>query len=151
MAYRTITIKGDGVGFEAVANAAITPGMLCETMSTAKVRAHSVAGGNAEAMVAIEDELQGKEIGTAYAADAVVLMRRFVPGDEFYGLIANGEDIAIGDFLESAGNGRLRKHAADSAGAVEAANPIVGVASEAVDMSDSSAADPTGRCIVRVT
>ena len=151
MAYRTIIIKGDGVGVEAVANAAITPGMVCQLMSTGKVRAHANAGQNAEALIAIEDELQGREIGTAYSADNVVLMRRFQPGDEFYGLINDGENIAIGDYLESAGNGKLRKHTADSAGAVEYPNAIIGVALEAVDMSDSSAADPSGRCIVRVT
>ena len=151
MAYRTIMIKGDGVGVEAVANAAITPGMVCELMSTGKVRAHANAGQNAEALIAIEDELQGKEISQAYAADNIVLLRNYRAGDEFYGLIANGEDVSIGNFLESDGEGRLQVHTADSAGAVEFPNAIVGVALENVDMSDSSDADPSGRCIVRVS
>ena len=53
---------------ERVANAAITPGMLIEIMSTNKVRAHATAQGNAAKIFALEDELQGKGIDDNYSA-----------------------------------------------------------------------------------
>jgi len=59
--------------YEKVANAAITPGHLLELMSTNKVKVHaSLAGVVTSKMFALEDELQGKEIDDAYAADDVV-------------------------------------------------------------------------------
>lgn len=150
MAYKTIVLKGQGTASEATANAAITPGHLVELMSTGNIRVHASAGQNAQRMFAVEDELQGNGISTAYAANARAFYRVMLPGDEVYALINNGENVSIGDFLESAGNGCLKKHTADSAGAVEYPEGIVGIAKEAVDMSDSSAADPSGRCIVEI-
>lgn len=150
MAYKTITIQGDGVRQEAVANAAITPGHLIELMSTSKVRVHASAGQPCLPMFAVENDLEGKEIGDAYAAADMVQYCHFGSGDVVYALIANGQDIAVGDKLESAGTGALRKYAASSAGAVEYPLSIVGVALDAVDMSGSSAVDPSGRCRVRI-
>jgi hypothetical protein len=98
----------------------------------------------------VEDDIQGKAITTAYAAAARVQANVQRSGDVFYGLIANGENISKGDKLESAGDGTLRKHTASSAGAVEYPLAVVGIALDAVDMSSSSGADPSGRCRVLV-
>jgi len=135
---------------EYVANAAITPGHLVELMSTNKVRKHSTAGGIAARMFALEDELQGNAITDDYAAAAPVQVWCCVPGEEVYAFLKNGENVVIGDFLESAGNGELQKHVADSGAGANVGLQIVAQALEAVDMSDSSGADPSGRIEVRI-
>lgn len=154
--YRTIVLEGENVVTrEKVANAAITPGHLIELMSTDKVRVHANAAQNAMPMFAIEDDDQGNGIDDAYsAADRVffVYPRR---GDVIYALLADGQTAAIGDFLESAGDGTLQVHVADIAESAEAQTiytmAIVGQAIEAVDMSGSSGADPaTARIKVRI-
>lgn len=131
---------------EFVANAAITPGHLIEVMSTGKVRKHASAGQNALIMFALEDELQGKGIDDDYAADAMV--QCWIPqrGDIVYALLKDGQNIAIGDFLESAGDGTLQKHVpdVDSAADVETIYglQIIGQAIEAIDLSGSSGTHP---------
>ena len=141
MARNTITIKGQGVRNERIANATIKPGALVELMSTGKVRAHATAGGNAQKAFAVEDDLQGKGIGDNYAADSRVQYNIFAPGDQVYAWLANAQNVAVGVFLESAGGGELR--------AFGTGVPVA-VAVEAVDMSDSDGADPSGRIIVEV-
>jgi hypothetical protein len=147
MAYRTIKVKNYLNVFEEYeANAGITPGMLIELMSTGKVRKHATAGGNVLPMFAMEDSLQGKTIEEAYiAADKV---QCWVPtrGDMVNALLRDEQTIAIGDFLESDGEGRLQKHAADKESFQSGDNAadwtisvlplqIVGVAVEAKDLS----------------
>jgi hypothetical protein len=145
MAYNTIQIQGDHDGrMERVANAAITPGHLVELMSTNKFRVHASAGQPVvPVIVAVEDDLQGNPITTAYAAASRVQANVQHPGYVFYGLLANGQDSPIGSKLESAGDGTLRVYAASSAGAVEYPMSIVGIALDDVDMSGSSGADPS--------
>lgn len=154
IAAKTIQLKGVNPQEEAVANAAILPGHLVQVMSTGKIRSHAVAGGNAERLFAIEDELQGRGITTAYAIDARVQYVVAQRGSWINALIANGENVAVGDALESSGNGTLRKHVPqEDTGATVltlVADQIVGYAMEAVDMSGSSGVDPSGRCAVRV-
>lgn len=155
MSKKTIKIKKySDVIEELVANAAITPGHLVEVMSTGKVRVHASAGGNALPMFALEDELQGRGITTAFAADEPVQVWVPYRGDMVYAILKDGEDVAVGDFLESAGDGTLQKHTADAADSDDSinilGNQIVGTAVTAVDMSGSTGADPDGRIIVRI-
>lgn len=135
---------------EMVANAAITPGMLVEEMSTGKVRVHTNVGQNAIPMFALEDELQGNGIDDDYAADDVVQVWVAQRGEQVYALLANGESVAIGDFLESNGDGYLKKWTADSAGVVEYPQSIVAQALEALDLTGSSGEETTYRLQVRV-
>jgi len=126
---------------------ALTPGMLLELTSAGTVQAHSTAGGNVLPMFAFEDELQGKGIDDAYAVSDKIQV--WIPGrgDIVYAIVANDNDIAIGDFLESDGNGYLQEHAADISNAPNVTNQIVGQALEAVDTLNSSAessASPLG-------
>ena len=147
MAYKTITIMGDGVRKERTANAAITPGQLIYILSTDKVAVHADAGGVAQRMFAVEDDLQGKEIGDAYSANNVCVYCVFRPGDEVYALIADGENIAIGDKLVSNGDGDLKEATLDSSGE----DHVLAIALEAIDLSDSSGADPASRrCRVEI-
>lgn len=132
---------------EYVAVAEIYPGMLIELTSAGEVQAHSTSEGNALPMFAVEDELQGNGIDDAYAADDRVFC--WIPnrGDQVQAILADGQSVSKGDFLESNGEGFLQKHEADttsSAGGTIVAQPIVGVALEAVDLSDSSATESSG-------
>lgn len=153
MAKNTIKIKKYvDIIEEMVANAAITPGMLVEEMSTGKVRAHATAGGNAIPMFALEDELQGKAIAEAYAAADPVQVWIAQRGEQVYAILADGENVAIGDPLESNGDGTLKKHVADTesfesneAGSITVYPlQIVGFALEAVDLSGSSGEESSG-------
>jgi hypothetical protein len=141
---------------EATASGSIRPGMLLERTSTAKtLKAHSVAGGNAERMFAIEDYTQGGDLADTYTTANKFLYIHCKAGDRVAALItedssAAGGDVNIGDPLESAGTGALRVHSADSAGAVEFPEAIVAYADEAIDMSDSSGVHGRGHAAVVV-
>ena len=159
MAQQAIILKGRGIRKELVANATITPGHLVERMTTSKLRVHAAAGGHAQKAFAIEDDLQGNDIADNYSAADLVQFEVMERGSEVYALLANGQSVAIGDPLESAGDGTLQKHTAqtEALGADSSANIgtinvncIVAYALEAVDMSGSSAADPSGRIKVEV-
>lgn len=119
---RTILLKGQAQGKrrEATCNAAITPGHLCEYMSTGNIRVHALAAGAAYPLFAAENELFGNEITVAYAANDRGLFWHATPGDEINALVpAAAAAIVIGDYLESNGDGTLKK-AVDLTGAVGA-------------------------------
>ena len=155
---KTIIIKDfTGIQEERIANAEIYPGHLIEVMSTDKVRVHATEGGNALPIFAIENELEGQGIGDAYAAADIVQFRYFRTGDIVLGILADGESIAIGDPLISAGDGTVKEWAAvtesfeiegSSGEAIEVTlgNPlsIIGYAEEALDLSGSSGEESSG-------
>ncbi len=120
---------------EKIANGNITPGMLVKRLSTDRVVVHATAGGAAAPLFAIEDENQGNDIEDVYASGSLVKLWRPVPGEQVQGIASatSGHQIAIGDFLESDGTGRLRKADAvlSSAGKDEFPQSFVGVALEA--------------------
>ena len=148
MAIKTITVKGDPVVDEYAAAAAITPGHLVEIASTGKVQVHSTSAGPARTCFALEDDLQGNEIGEAYAADDRVQVGTFKPGDRVFALLADGENASIGSKLESNGDGTLKVY--DGTASAGDLQTIIGEATEAVDMSGSSGADPSGRITVLI-
>ena len=143
MAYNTIKIKRyTNVVNEWKANTALTPGSVVELLSTGKVRKHATAGGNVIPLIVLEDELQGKGINDAYVADDVVQVWAPNRGDEAYLLLADEENVAIGDFLESDGFGLVKKHTAENWGSADAqeantvySKPIIGIALEAKNLS----------------
>ena len=149
MSYNTVKVKKySDIVEEYTAAAAITPGMLLELTSASKVQKHSTAGGNMIPMFALEDELQGNGIDDAYAADDQVQVWVAGRGDMVYALLKDGEDVSVGDYLESAGDGYLKKH---TTGTAANSNAIVGQALEALDLSGSSGADPSSqRLLIRV-
>ncbi len=119
---------------------AVIPGTLLELTSADKVQAHSAAGGNVlPAMFAKEDALQGKGIGDTYLASDKIQVWIPQRGDQAYAILADDNDISIGEALESDGNGYLQAHAGDSGAAPNVTNQIVAVALEAVDTLNSSA------------
>ena len=136
----TIKLKNfSDVNEEIVAAGTIYPGMLLERTSSDTVQAHSTAGGNAVQMFAFEDELQGKTIDQAYAATDPVQVWFPGRGDWVYAILADDQEVSVGDYLESDGNGYLQKHAADASNAPNVTNQIVAKALEAVDTLNSSA------------
>lgn len=153
MAYNTICLKSlsERIVKELVANAALTPGMLVEEMSTGKVRKHAGDDAFVTAMFALEDELQGKEISEAYAADDIVKCWYPQHGEEVYALLADGENASIGSKLSSNGDGYLRVYASPES-AIEETGAIVAIAKEAVNRSTSSGGDTnvTGRIRVEI-
>lgn len=139
MAFNTILVKNYSDVFEEIdAGGTILPGMLLEETSSSTVVAHNSAGENALPMFAFEDELQGNGIDDAFATGDKVQV--WIPGrgDQVYAILADGENVAVGDLLESNGDGYLKKHVAGSAGVVEFPLAVVGYALEAVDLSGSS-------------
>ena len=149
---KTILLQGEGNFKEAKSTAAtILPGHLLKRTSSGILK-HPTAGGNAQKLFAFENEGNGGTIDTVYPNSSLIKFLSCEPGDEILAVLKNGENVAIGDFLESAGNGELRKHHADlESGTGEIMpNCIVGVALEACDMSDSSAADPSGRFAIEI-
>jgi hypothetical protein len=141
-----IQLTGGFLHKEMVANAAISPGMLVEEMSTGKLRAHAAEGGYAERAVAIEDAYQGKTVDDAYAADDQVFFHLVEPGAEVQMLIQAGQDIAVGDKLISAGDGTLIENGQESSGVT--VRQIIAVAIEDCDLTDSDAENAL--CAVRI-
>jgi len=168
---KTIMLKGcNGPRDEAIANTSgVLPGHLLYVMTTGKVAVHAVAGGNCEKLIAIEDELQGRGIDTAYASGSRVTYIVAQRGDWVNALLADGQNVAVGAPLMSNGAGRLTAlvnqvitdtidgagdSSGDSGGTVSTTtvytDRIVGYAMAAVDMSGSAGADPSGRIPVRI-
>jgi len=161
MAYNTIKVKKySDVIEEMVASAAITPGMLLIIESTGKVKAHNQADKDAFPIFALEDELQGKGIDDAYAANAPVQCWIPYRGDIVNAILADGQKVVIGDPLTSDGYGRLKKHVTDTGASTVPwtvyPEQIVGYAAEALDLSGSSGAEVSGplgyhkRLLVRI-
>ena len=142
MAKNTIKVKkyADVVEEIKATEVAITPGMLLERTSAGLVQACTATTGAVFPMFALENELQGKGIDDNYAVSAQI--QCWIPGrgDMVYALLEDGEDVEVGEFLESAGNGKLE---------VLTTGQPIGVAVENVDDSGSSGTD-TGRIIVQI-
>lgn len=121
---------------EADASGAITPGHLLERSSATEFAVHASAGQNAAPLFAVEAGFLGDDIDEAYADGERVYAHFAQPGDEVYALVAAAAPaIAVDDYLESAGDGTVRKVVASAATAESARASIIGRAIEAVDNS----------------
>lgn len=156
MAKNTIKLKNympTPVMNEYVATAAtITPGHLVQIESTGKIQKHGNANQFALPMFAVEDELQGRGIDTVYDASSRVQVWTPQRGDVVYALLKDGENVAIGDKLESAGDGTLQKHVPDTWTSTNVGTiydgVVVGIALDAVDLTNSAVA--VGRIAVLI-
>ncbi|MDH5508096.1 MAG: hypothetical protein OEZ02_12815 [Anaerolineae bacterium] len=111
MAAKTIILKGDPLQKERQAvTAAITPGMLIELASASEVRPHANAGQNASPVFALENAMIGDDIDHSYLVGENVVYAFFRAGDEVNALLADTQNVAAGDLLESDGAGALQKH-----------------------------------------
>jgi len=143
MAAKTITLKGDPLRKEGVADEAITPGHLVERGGTYDFQKHSTAGGPAIASFALENDLVGDGVDDAYASDDTVQVGYFSTGEEILAYLATSQVIVVGDYLISAGAGLLKKFdpAVDtsSTSADVYRNSIVARALEAVTTTSAAA------------
>lgn len=143
MASQTIKLKSYvDVQIERKAAEALYPGYLIELNSNDKVQAHANAGQSVLSMFAIENALEGEEISTEINSDDWVRCWTPIRGDEVNAVLADGEDVSIGDKLESAGDGTLQKFTADTinSSVVDTtvySNQVVGIALEAKNLSSS--------------
>jgi hypothetical protein len=98
-----------------VTSEAVTPGHLAERFNssgTMKVRKHATAGGFTTKFVALNQPEMNKGIDDAYAAADLFSGAVLEPGATAYMLIASGQNVTQGTFLESAGDGTLRNFGA---------------------------------------
>lgn len=136
---------------------AILPGMILEMTSATGAntcKPHATAGVHvAPIMVALEDELQGKTIDDSYAATAGTKVQVWIPqrGDIANLISVDGTALAIGDYVESNGNGRVTKYVldVDSSKNVsgEYINVIIGQVLETISASSATTED---RVMVRI-
>jgi hypothetical protein len=127
MAFETIKIKKYfDVIIEKAAAAAITPGHVLELISAGTVQKCATAGGKWAGLVALEDALQGKGIDDNYAATDRVQIWVAGRGEVVNMLLEDEQNIVIGDFIEIATGGRVRKFTSGVA---------IGIAVEAKDLS----------------
>ena len=124
-----LRVVGSPVRGEALCDGTPLPGHLLKKVSTGHVAVHATAGGFTAGVFAIEDEAQGKDITTAYTASTIC--QYWIPrkGDIVQARLKASENVAIGDPLESAGDGTLQKYTANTAD-IHTGN-IVGFAEEA--------------------
>lgn len=145
MSKNTVKIKDySKINLELEAESTLRAGMILELDSDNKVKPHSGAGENALPYVALEDELQGNEIGDEYSADDPVQV--WIPGKgcEAQLLLGNAQNISIGDLLESEGNGKLVKH---TPGQYGFGKQVVG---QALEAKNTQGAETEAWIIVRI-
>lgn len=117
------------------AGAAITPGMLVEFYNVGgvqKLRPNSSATSVPTLLVAVENTMHNKGIDDAYEINDRVLARSLESGDIIYALIPSGQNIALGDYLQSNGDGKLKAATSAAASAGVAKFQCVHVAPGAV-------------------
>lgn len=137
MATNRIHAKGPFRHIEAVViTATITPGMLCEINSAGKVIRQVGEGEQVEAMVAVEDALQGNIITDAYAVADRAMLNIYQKGSEAFVFLKAGESVAIGAYLSAGGAGVLIAEGTVASGTT--ANRIA-VALQTLDISASGA------------
>jgi len=86
--------------------------MLLNVSTANKLVVHPTAGGAAQKMFALEDLCVGGGIDDAYAASTIVRAGVFQAGSKINALLAAAAAaVVIGDALESAGDGTVRKQA----------------------------------------
>jgi len=134
--------------------AGLYPGMLLNLNSSGNVEIHSDENGRAEALFAEEDALQGRTVSQVYELDDVtdqVLVQCILPGlgCEIRALIQDEQDVAIGDRLVSAGDGRLKRLGTLDSGDVDVF--VIAIAMENCDLTVSDTPAAGTLCRVRVT
>ena len=145
VAPRAILLVGKDLSMmkELVAGGTITPGHLLAINASGKYVVHPTAAGRAMRIFADMADLIGKGIDDNYSVNDNVYAWVVPQGAEINALVAaSATAIVVGDYLESAGDGTLRKATAASGlavpnggGTVVLPGNAVAQALEAVDNS----------------
>jgi len=120
----------------------VYPGQLVQLNSSDEFELHTHAGGPAVPIVLDFDFGQGKDVDEVVASGNQGF--GFVPrrGEEAYVLVDHDENIAIGDFLQSNGDGYFSEQAVDQESSTGyEGGTVLAVAKEAVNVTDSSGAE----------
>jgi hypothetical protein len=116
-AARVVHLGGQGteVGVHAVSEA-MTPGHLVEIFDSGagvpKYRKHTTAAGKGSPMFILDRPELNHTFDIPYAQSDEGKALIGWPGATFNAFIASGQNIAVGAFLESAGNGTLKAYTA---------------------------------------
>lgn len=139
MALNVVKLAGDGTLDTRKAGGTITPGYLLEVNSSGNVIAHNTAAANAQRLFAVENTPFNKGIDDDYSTNDQVQVVYAWPGCKINALVAaSATAITTGDFLESAGDGTLRKLSTDAATDDTQRASVVAVAEEDVDNSSGT-------------
>lgn len=114
------------------AEAGIYPGMLVELDTNGEVIKHDDSGGAVgdEVLVAMEDQIQGRNVDTVYADDSIVTVMIPAKGTEVNLLLKDGEVVTPAIKVMSNGDGTI---IANSGG-----THIPGMSTGSLDLSGSS-------------
>lgn len=120
---------------EAIAGAAVMPGMLVDFQADGELQPHAVADGPAAPRFAVEAEQIGNGINVPYVAGETA-QYILAAGMVFYALLDTGQNVLKGAPLSSSGDGSLKAVRAAAAGppAVDGGY-VVAYAAENVDNS----------------
>lgn len=109
--------QGDAVGtFRA--SAAITPGWIIELHDNTNVlawRPHGTDSEQVSTAVALDRPENNDTIDDDYSIADTVKAAWLSPGAVFFGVIPSGQDIQVGEFLQSNGDGKLKTASATTA------------------------------------
>jgi hypothetical protein len=107
---RTIRLKGQGVRLERPAAGTITPGHLVKLGAANTLVVNSVALTKCPLIFALENELVGLGIDDNYVSGDLVQAEHMYPGQWVNALVAaSAAALVIGDFVEPAADGTVRK------------------------------------------
>lgn len=128
---KVVVLKGNPMKKEAAmtASQAILPGHLVSLVSTGTLSKHATAAGKTQTAFADVADFSGGGLETAYSDGETVPYIVANAGDEIYAILEDGHTIAVGDLLESAGDGTLQ---------AQTGNFSVAIALEAVTTSGST-------------
>jgi hypothetical protein len=107
----------DGAGTyinDKVAVEPITPGMLLELHDDSGTPAwgvHDTADDPCPAVVALEQTFLNLGVNDAYADGDLVYACALRPGSMFWGIVPSGQNISVGERLQSNGDGKLKAEA----------------------------------------
>jgi|WetSurMetagenome_2_1015567.scaffolds.fasta_scaffold257835_2 hypothetical protein len=134
----TIIIKQCNQRVELTAAGTVKPGHLVMRDSNGKAVVHNKARGCAQKIFALENELYGQAITDSYASGDQVPC--FIPrrGDVIMCRLKASENVAIGAWLESAGDGAVQKLTQTSTSDLEYPNSIIGYALEASNVGSEA-------------
>lgn len=140
--YNVVTLRGNPNIKAGTAGEAITPGSLVDGLTATGVMKHAGAGLNADKTFALSQDYIGQGVTTDIVSGDEMRYASFAIGDEVAAIVAAGAPaIALGDYVQSAGDGTLQKFVPQTVdvGATIAVTVepliIVGRAAEAIDNS----------------
>lgn len=105
---KVILLRGNPICKETKSGAALTPGHLATINAAGLLVPHPTAGGVASKTFVREAAYIGKTMDDPFASGDTVPHMTCRAGDEVNALLQDGNNVGVGAYLESAGDGTLR-------------------------------------------